>query len=77
MKLFFQGSLGHRRLLKESDDKRILNKAIYDFCQERDFHIYYSRQWMEDDELKIDVGSHSEFFIITGTPNELKEAVTQ
>ena len=41
-------------------------KEIHKFCEERNFKIYYTRVWKADNgEVWRDVGSHSEFFIIT------------
>lgn len=42
-------------------------KMITTFLKEHDFVSYYSRHWINPDnrhEKKIDVGSHTEFFVL-------------
>ena len=64
MKLYFENSYRERRLIGEPKTSDESWKMISDFCQERDFKIYYVRQWMTPNgEKTYDVGSHSEFFI--------------
>lgn len=66
MKLYFQQSDGHRRFLKICTTETEAVKEIHKFCEERNFKIYYTRVWKADNgEVWRDVGSHSEFFIIT------------
>lgn len=72
LNLYFQSSLGKRRLLGTSDNIRELRKQIREFCNQRDFHIYYTREWLENDEVMIDVGSHTEFFVLTGPKEQLE-----
>lgn len=69
--LFFENSRGGRRELgvyKDfTDEKELLrevNKAIHDFCTDRDFQIHYTRLWNSDGETVFDVGSHTEFFYL-------------
>ena len=41
-------------------------QAIHQFCAERNFKIYYTRYWKDaNNEVWYDVGSHTEFFILT------------
>ena len=40
-------------------------EAIHAFCEERNFKIYYTRIWRDDNGLKVyDVGSWTEFFYL-------------
>lgn len=43
----------------------------FDESKVQKFQWYYTRTWKQDDgRTKIDVGSHTEFFIWEGDPNE-------
>lgn len=64
MKLYFLQSNGKRRFLQDCVDEHEAWRAIHQFCEERNFHIYYSRSWTENGETWYDVGSHTEFFIL-------------
>lgn len=64
MKLYFENSYGKRRLIGEPKTSNDSWKMIHDFCAERNFHIYYVREWTTPNgEKHYDVGSHTEFFI--------------
>lgn len=64
MKLYFENSLGKRRLIGEPKTSEEGYKIIHNFCSERNFKIYYVRNWTTPDgEKYYDVGSHTEFFI--------------
>ena len=64
MKLYFENSRGLRRLIGEPKTSDESWKMIHNFCEERNFKIYYVRYWMsENGEKHYDVGSHTEFFI--------------
>ena len=72
--LFFEGSTGHERVIAEVDNMEEAFVEIKKFCDERDFHIHYTRFWIEDCpaeagsgadiawRIAFDVGSWSEFF---------------
>lgn len=64
MKLWFQQSNGNRRLIGEFETEQEAVKAIHEFCDERNFHIYYTRIWVADGEKWFDVGSHTEYFCL-------------
>lgn len=66
MKLYFENSWGERRLIGEPETRLAANKMVSDFCEARDFEIYYVRNWVQNEELVYDVGSHSEFFYLSG-----------
>ena len=65
MKLYFENSRGEKRLIAEPQTEQEAMKVIKEFCDERDFKIYYTRMWKTPDgSQKYDVGSHTEFFIL-------------
>ena len=65
MKLYFENSIGQRRIIAEPETEKDATKEIYKFCEERKFKIYYTRSWRDEEGLKVfDVGSWSEFFYL-------------
>ena len=66
MKLLFQNSQGKERVVAEINNQDDALIEIKKFCEERDFKIPYYRVWgsLDDDGIKYDVGSHTEFFIL-------------
>ena len=65
MKLYFENSRGERRIIAEPKTEEEAMKEIYQFCDDRNFQIYYVRSWNTKDGLKkFDVGSWSEFFFL-------------
>ena len=74
MKLFFENSQGVRRLIGEPVSIKAASEIIHAFCEERNFHIYYVRNWVDEGELVYDVGSWSEFFYLAsdGAPLTLE-----
>ena len=78
MKLWFENSYGKERIIKEPCDTwEDVNLAIDEFiadCNDKyplnkknPFVRYYTRVWqMPDGRTKLDVGSHTEFFIWEG-----------
>ena len=74
--VFFENSQGKERVAGEATDMQEAFEAIRKFCNERDFHIHYTRFWIEECpaeagtgaeiawRLTFDVGSWSEFFHI-------------
>ena len=66
MKLSFRNSQGKERLIAEIDNADDVMTEIKKFCEERDFKIPYYRVWgnLDEDGVKYDVGSWSEFFIL-------------
>lgn len=69
--LYFENSYGDRRVIAYCENSMEVNKAIRNFinqCNEhkplnKQFKSYYTRLWEEDGMMKIDVGSHTEFFL--------------
>ena len=66
MKLFFQNSKGEERLIAEPANREEVNKEINKFLEDHNFKSYYIRVWEADGRLILDVGSHTEFFILEG-----------
>lgn len=64
MKLIFKNSAGQERVIAEVKDEEAAMIEITKFCEERSFHIYYTRTWEKDGRVWVDCGSHSEFFIV-------------
>ena len=62
MKLVFQNSQGHERTIADVETADEAYSEIKNFCNERDFHIYYTRVWQNDDGATVYVGSHVSFF---------------
>ena len=67
MTLFFQGSNGKMREVAKISDNLSVKEArkeamghIKQFCDERNFHIYYVRNW--NTKVGETPGSHTEFF---------------
>lgn len=65
MKLYFENSLGQRRVIAEPENENEAWKEIHKFCEIRNFKIPYVREWRDTSGLKwYDVGSHTEYFIL-------------
>lgn len=67
MKLYFEDRFGYRHIVAESTTKEQLIKEMYKFIHKKNpnFKVYYTRSWIDDEGFEVmDVGSHSEFFLI-------------
>ena len=65
MKLYFENSMGKRRIIAEPQTDDEAWKEISRFCKDRGFKIYYVREWNAEDGAKAyDIGSHTEFFYL-------------
>lgn len=62
--LFFLNSNGEAIFLCNVCDNKQAFLRINDFLEKHNFKSYYVRTWEENGELWIDVGSHTEFFIL-------------
>lgn len=63
MKLVFQNSRGHERTIADVKTADEAYSEIKKFCRERDFHIYYTRVWQDDDGATVyDVDAWNEKF---------------
>lgn len=70
--LYFQNSQGKRRPLATNLTEKDAFKLIHEFCEQRNFKIYYTRHWTENGETWYDVGSHTEFFITVESDEPLR-----
>ena len=64
MKVYFLDSYNNKRELTEVQTKEEVWSVINKFLEERNYKSYYTRMWYEDNMTWIDVGSHSEFFLV-------------
>lgn len=67
MKLYFENSMSKRKFISHVDSIKEVYALIDDVLEEYHYKSYYTRLWYEEDkkEIWIDVGSHSEFFVVT------------
>ena len=65
MKVYFENSWGKKREIGQANNEKEAFKIIKDFLSAHNFTSYYTRYWEENGYLKIDVGSHTEFFYIS------------
>ena len=68
--LLFENSYGERRVIATCKNRAEVNNAINAFVracnknkpEDKQSKVHYMRFWEEDGMMKIDVGSHTEFF---------------
>lgn len=67
MNLYFKNSYGQYRLVNNNinSDNAINKIKEYVHKLNPDFQIYYIRSWPIPEGTMYDVGSHTEFFILT------------
>lgn len=67
MRLYFENSYGKRRHISQVENIKEIHTIIADVLEDYGYKSYYTRIWYEKDkkELWFDVGSHSEFFVVT------------
>ena len=66
MKLLFKNSNGNERVIADVNSFSEANEEIDKFLDEHNFKSYYKRLWEENSRMWVDVGSHTEFFIVEG-----------
>lgn len=64
MIVYFENSNGTKREIGRAPTEQAARKIVQDFLALHNYKSYYTREWKEEGELKIDVGSWSEFFYI-------------
>lgn len=72
MRLYFVKANGKREHLSQVFNSHETNLIIKNFLDEHNFTSYYTRMWYEEKEheLWFDVGSHTEFFVVTEVDSE-------
>ena len=69
---YFERSNGERVLLAEGVDLNGASKVLKKFLDDHNYKSYYTRMWRHDNELWMDVGSHSEFLILVYKEDDMK-----
>ena len=75
MKLYFEDCRENRRLIGEPNTWEETIDIIDNFLSEHNFISYYKRVNFYESEWQIDVGSHTEFIILTDITDEVKKQV--
>ena len=63
-RVIFQNSKQEERQIGLASDYENANKIINKFLDEHNFKSYYTRGWIENGRMWLDVGSWTEFFIL-------------
>lgn len=61
---YFERSNGERILLAENVDRDGAFPVMSKFLADHNYKSYYTRTWEKGNELWMDVGSHTEFFVL-------------
>ena len=69
MKLYFENTYGDWRQIGECNSEKEVMGVIKKFLQDHHFKSHYTRTWDEDGWRHYDVGSHTEFFHASLSPN--------
>lgn len=64
MKLFFKNSEGKIRQIAKCETVKDVGHEIQKFLDAHNYKSYYQRSWGNDKKVVIDVGSHTEFFVL-------------
>lgn len=70
MLLYLENSKGHRRLISNPVTIENLWTEINRYLDEHNYKSYYTRIVFGEKEWVIDVGSHTEFFIVKNFDDE-------
>lgn len=74
MKLEFQMENNEMEVISHPRNKKELLRDIHRVLEDKGFKTYYQRLYLENDKLKVDFGSHTEFFYVTDlTVADLRE----
>ena len=76
MYLYFQNSQGQFSLVSDKIKSMgsvhsVIRKDV--FRRNKNFRIYYFREWMGEDGMWYDVGSHTEFYLLTDKCKDLEK----
>lgn len=79
MKVYFGKDSQDRILIGERDTCKECRKLIYDCIKEQNLYSApYRREWIYENELIIDYGSHVTFFFVGDcNPYEFMESIVQ
>ena len=83
MNLIFRNSYGKERIIGNPKNREEVFENIHAFKDEcnakrtdgKTFEIYYIRMWKEENRMKFDFGSHSEFIYAELVEDETWESV--
>ena len=83
MNLIFRNSYGKERIIGNPKNREEMVESINAFVDEcnakrtdgKPFKIYYMRMWKEENRMKLDIGSHSEFMFVELEEDETWESV--
>lgn len=66
MELIFQDANGEERVIANVETDEEAMDEVMRFCSERNFTVHYTRGWHDytTNRTHLDVGSHTEFFIL-------------
>ena len=70
----FRNTYGEERPIGQAENYEEVIGTIEPFMYKRNFKYYYIRSWMEKDAQILDVGSHTEFFVLR--PNRVRTEVS-
>jgi len=72
MRLYFENAYGKRRHISQVYNMKEIHAIISDVLEDYGYTSYYTRMWYDQKkkELWFDVGSHSEFFVVTGVEED-------
>lgn len=69
--VYFEASNKNKRLLDKVNTTIEVSKVIQDFLKDHNFKSYYWRYWRTPEgDTYVDVGSHTEFFVIKEIKDE-------
>ena len=61
----FGARLEKSRIIGDAETVKECHQIIMKFLDDHDYKSYYQRMWIEDGKVVVDVGSRSEFFLIS------------
>ena len=65
MNVYFENSEGNKRIIgKNIPTRKDAFKCINEFLDDHNYKSYYMRTWYDGNYTVVDVGSHTEFFLI-------------
>lgn len=71
MELKFQNSKNEERVIANVNNAEEVNKEIKKFLDDHHYKSYYTRVNLGENCITFDVGSHTEFFNLYGSEEEL------